>query len=345
MFYISSRGSTANHWLAKTLSKHPQIVCFRSTRGFPPFDPSSTSHTELSVDLFFDGLLECSSATFHEKIFGSIHGYHGLIAKTACEKKGGLFSYLIRHPISRIHSAYIYHLIKDIYKPGGIEMSADSAHERVCLIFSKELSPFKNAPILRKKSWPQRLNKYFYKICQVMLDSLFPIQRAKIISKIRIIQKSFVDRVTSPLQKIQFARKNTENVVNSPNASDLVLNEKRLIRNLFIKLCDDFMRADNSLYDGCSQHAGIVMEEMVVSSQYFKNHLWERIAPNVQITDNYLTSVFSESRFNIHRQNPMTPEQVWLSWPDSMKNIFRNYFEKYNLACICDAFGYDRTFL
>ena len=39
MFYIVSRGSTATHWLAKNLSKHPDLVCFFSSRSFPPVQP------------------------------------------------------------------------------------------------------------------------------------------------------------------------------------------------------------------------------------------------------------------------------------------------------------------
>jgi len=91
MFYISSRGSSASEWLAKMLSRHPQIVCFRSTRRLPPYPHGSKDCPQLSADAFIEGLLECEGATYGEKIFGSMHGYHGLSAKGPCEKRGGIF--------------------------------------------------------------------------------------------------------------------------------------------------------------------------------------------------------------------------------------------------------------
>ena len=99
MFYISSRGSSANTWLARVLSRHPKIVCFRSSRSFPPVAPgdkilgSIFPVNEVSPEFFIQGLLECERASENEKIFGSVHGYHGTIAKKACEDEGGYFSY------------------------------------------------------------------------------------------------------------------------------------------------------------------------------------------------------------------------------------------------------------
>ena len=189
MFYIASRGSTANHWLAKVLSKHPRIVCFRSTRAFPPFEPGSESSLEMSVELFMDGLLECSRATFNEKIFGSIHGYHGVTAKQACENRGGIFSYLIRHPVSRVHSAYVYHLINDIYRPGGIDISTDDVHDRVCSLFSGNTPLERNMETLSSKTRIQRINVYVYIVCQKIVERLLPLQSKKILARIKTLQR------------------------------------------------------------------------------------------------------------------------------------------------------------
>ena len=121
MFYISSRGSSANTWLAKIISKHPKIVCFRSSRSFPPVNPgvkklgNKYKLDEVPPDFFIEGLLECERATENQKIFGSIHGYHGILAKKACEDNGGVFAYVTRHPIDRMHSALIYYLDNYFY--------------------------------------------------------------------------------------------------------------------------------------------------------------------------------------------------------------------------------------
>ena len=47
-----------------------------------------------------------------KKIFGSIHGYHGLLAKEPCERLNGIFSYIARNPISRVHSVFIHSCVR-----------------------------------------------------------------------------------------------------------------------------------------------------------------------------------------------------------------------------------------
>ena len=110
MFYISCRGSGATHWIAKQLSKHKKIVCFHSSRSFPPMAPGDAINSdnswvreELPVNQFIESLELCSKATHGEKIFGSIHGYHGITAKAPCEKRNGIFRYIIRNPLEEEH--------------------------------------------------------------------------------------------------------------------------------------------------------------------------------------------------------------------------------------------------
>ena len=114
VFYISCRGSGATHWLTKSLSKHSKIVCFHSSRSFPPMEPGKTHLTtdswlkdEMDVDKYIESLELCEKATHNEKVFGSIHGYHGIIAKDSCLKRNGVFRYIIRDPLEQIHSAFI----------------------------------------------------------------------------------------------------------------------------------------------------------------------------------------------------------------------------------------------
>ena len=38
MFYISSQGHSGTGWLAKSLNKHPEVVCWHGTRSIPPYD-------------------------------------------------------------------------------------------------------------------------------------------------------------------------------------------------------------------------------------------------------------------------------------------------------------------
>ena len=75
------------------------------------------------------------------------------------------------------------------------------------------------------------------------------------------------------------------------------------------------------------------------------NILFKKIAPNIDVSDEYLKSVFSGGRFNIHRTNPITHKEIWEGWPKSMKDVFVYYFEKYRLQSYCKTFDYDVSLL
>ena len=87
------------------------------------------------------------------------------------------------------------------------------------------------------------------------------------------------------------------------------------------------------------------MEEMVKSSEYFNNHLRNRVDPGLLFLNHYLESIFSEPRFNIHRKKPLSPFQIWQSWPNEMKDVFLKYYESFEISKICKAFDYDISFL
>jgi hypothetical protein len=120
MFYLSSRGSAASGWIANALNKHPKIVCFQVSRAFPPIKPGLTYPIhdwvkEISVEKYIESLKISEESCRNEKIFGSIHGYMGISAKNICEKYNGFFGYIVRNPLERIHSCWIYNLYKDYY--------------------------------------------------------------------------------------------------------------------------------------------------------------------------------------------------------------------------------------
>ena len=102
MFYISSIGSSATNWLSKSLSKHKDIVCFWPSRSFPPIWPGYTYPNidtwvkDITPEQYIESLVLCEKAVHGEKIFGSVHGYHGIKAKKACEDFNGHFLYIIR---------------------------------------------------------------------------------------------------------------------------------------------------------------------------------------------------------------------------------------------------------
>ena len=70
---------------------------------------------EISAEKYIQSLLLCNKSVHGEKIFGSIHGYHGLLPKEPCERLNGIFSYIARNPISRVHSVFIHSCVGGYY--------------------------------------------------------------------------------------------------------------------------------------------------------------------------------------------------------------------------------------
>lgn len=322
-FYISTRGSSASEWLAKMLSRHPQVVCFRSTRGFPPYDPGVGP--QMSADAFVEGLSECIRATHGEKTFGSVHGYHGVLAKEPCEKRGGIFSYIIRHPVSRIHSVFIFYLYEDYYKRFGIPVANKDVHDRVCSSILADSDLMRYAELFEPET--------------SQVSHFDPLKTIK-----RFTRKVLPDFVINSLIK-QTTKGKYVAVLNTSETKDAP-DERLHASILFPALINQFFRYDSELFKGCSTLSyGIKMEEMVKSCEYFKNHLWQRIAPQLDVTDTYLESIFSGPRFNVHRERALSPDEIWRSWPAGMKEVFLKYFECYNLSAVCNAFDYDISFL
>lgn len=112
-FYISSLGGTATAWLSASISAQPHLVCFHGTRSIPPgirwdnFKP-------LSAKDFVKSLAICGHSTRNKKVFGAIHGFHGVALKDEIEKVGGRFAAVTRHPFDRIKSLCQLHLIREI---------------------------------------------------------------------------------------------------------------------------------------------------------------------------------------------------------------------------------------
>jgi len=343
MFYFSSRGSSATVWLAKMLSHHPQVVCFSATRSFPPVDPAEAypnyikgTVPEISADMFMEGLLECSKSILNEKVFGSVHGYHGIAAKEPCEKRGGIFSYITRHPVSRIHSVFIYYLYHNYYKKYNKHMSNENVHEHICRVLSDE-DDLMN--YVEKRNGRVGLSQALFFQTKEMLKSILPDY---------IVDSSRKMKMMYSIQKR----------IKAQSKPDKEPDEKEYAKTLFVNMLESFFSLESELFLECPLSSAIKMEEMVVSAEYFKNHVMQRVEPKLNLTESYLKSVFSDllvkpssiydnngNRINIHRNKALSPEEIWNTWPIGMKKIYQYYFEKYNYDSICKAFDYDISFM
>lgn len=323
-FYISSRGSSATEWLAKMLSRHPQLVCFRSTRSFPPYSPG---HAEVSADAFMEGLLECGRATHGEKKFGSTHGFHGLLAKNACEKRGGIFSYIIRHPVARVHSAYIAYLDSQYYKKFKIPMENKDIHERVCSNLLASTDLLKYTEIIKPRAYA---------------PSSAPQAGVKALAK-KYLPQSVISGLSA--LKDKSSRRGRSLAAIKEKSGSGAPSERESAALWFVSLANEFLGFDRELFNGCSMKHAIKMEEMVKSPEYFKKQVWPLVAPEFDVQDDYFTSICSGPRFNVHRDKALSHEEIWRSWPRGMQDAFMVYFKHYDMAEICRAFDYDSSFL
>ena len=134
-FYISSYGGSATAWIAKSLSLHPEIVCFHGTRNIPPRS-NNLSQPEMTPDEFMDGLLTCRKSVMLSKFFGAIHGFYGTIAYESVTKRNGAFASIFRNPVKRIHSLYTHHFETTLHKSGhpyqGMEEDQFNLFKHLC---------------------------------------------------------------------------------------------------------------------------------------------------------------------------------------------------------------------
>lgn len=327
MFYISSIGSSATNWLSKSLSKHRDIVCFWPSRSFPPIWPGYTYPNrdtwvkDITPEQYIESLVLCEKAVHGEKIFGSVHGYHGIKAKKACEDFNGHFLYIIRNPLVRIHSCFIHGCEKNFYL-GNNKIDNEKIHDRSCKI----LSDINLNLILEKKEIKIKNNKrltHKRKKLNNLVKKIIGIDNFNTLKKIKNNLK---------LKKNIFIKHNSE------------INEKNFLSNYFIDVCEEFLSHDQILFSNCSPSQALKMEEMTSSKHYYKNTVSKLIDPNIKFDDNYCNKVFDSERHWIHRKNPITASEIWNSWPNNMKEIFLFYFNKYNIKNICEHFDYKIKF-
>jgi hypothetical protein len=104
MFYILTCGSTASVWVARALSRHPDIVCFHGIKTLPhaPGNDPSTSQARQ----FVGELAHLYKMCHGDKVFGSIHGFAVNEILPEIAEVEGAFAAMIRHPVTRLDSLF-----------------------------------------------------------------------------------------------------------------------------------------------------------------------------------------------------------------------------------------------
>jgi hypothetical protein len=104
MFYILTCGSTGSVWVARALSRHPDIVCFHGIKTLPlaPGNDPSTPQARH----FVRELAHLYRMSHGDKVFGAIHGFAVTEIVPEIAAVGGAFTAMIRHPITRLDSLF-----------------------------------------------------------------------------------------------------------------------------------------------------------------------------------------------------------------------------------------------
>lgn len=328
MFYISSRGSSATIWLAKALSQHSDIVCFGPSRSFPPVIPGTLSFgnrkiSEVSPDYFISSLVECERACENQKFFGSIHGYHGISAKQACEDHNGYFSYITRHPVDRIHSAFIYYACPFLNE-SGISIRNRDVSKFISELFSREDVASIASHLYSKSSSRSKLS------------------HTKFIAK-SILPSTMINVASLAIRRLKTIGAKNHNIF-TPCAG---LTESELGSRLFTIFCalvDSFFNYDRELQLNCDNSQGIKMEEMVASKTYFKEKVLDYSVPGLSVSKDYLDSIFEQGRHNVHRDKPVATHTAWDSLPGCMRDAFIDKFNFYGIEDVCAQFDYKVPF-
>ena len=323
MFYIVSRGSTATHWLSKNISKHKDLVCFYSSRSFPPVEPgkgypndkNSWVKDNLDAEKYIDSLLKCEEATHNSKVFGSIHGYRTLNMKDLVEKRNGVFKYMVRNPLEMVHSAFIIYTYRYLGQTN-LKISNKDIHKYVCENL-KDLKTKKNHFELINDSNPHYLRNYLSE-----KNFLF-LKKTK--NYFKNIFSSSSDK-----KNVWGYEKDTGNI-----------NENILL--IFARICRGFLHLQNQYFSNWGPEKAIIMEKIFNDKNYYKKLILD-LAPGREVSDNYLNEIFNsiEERVNIHREKPLKFKEIYKEMPLCMHEIFNHFFETYNIQRICDKFEYEQ---
>ena len=323
MFYIVSRGSTATHWLAKNLSKHKDLVCFYSSRSFPPVEPGkgypgnrdTWIKDDLEASKFIESLKRCEEATHNSKIFGSIHGYHTLDMKKIVEEKNGTFKYMVRSPLEMVHSAFIIYCYRYLNSIN-IKIANEDVHDYVC-------ENLKNLKLKdRHFKVPGSPKPHF-------LKNFIGEENFLLLKKTKNFFKDKYNLI-KPKKKLYWGYEKDLGDINEN------------ILNLFSGVSRDFLNLQNLYFSKWGIEKALVMDKIFSDKNYFRNLILD-LAPNSNVSDEYLNEIYSSInlRVNVHRKKPMKNQEILESLPNCMREIFQYYFETFRIQRLCDAFEFN----
>ncbi len=293
MFYISSRGHSATGWLAKQISKHNKVVCWHGTRSIPPTDPGIN---DLSPKDFVKGL-KILERQRDERIYGAVHGFHGVKIKKEIEEEGGKFAGIFRDPVSKISSFFYAYLWSTLSK-GNLPEDYVGPTEK---LFSKNLEDSMIQEF-------ETLKKTHNKKNQNIIKTVFNL----INIKIKRNKKNLYN-----IKNLNF--KKIENVILSQDNS-------KILSELFFNICRQTFLYDAEIFHNCKPEQLIIMEKMVSEKNYFMNNVWNYLIP--ELKDKAETESFEQKAKNHNPNINLNSRQKFDQFPESFKKLFTWFFLK-----------------
>ncbi len=294
MFYISSRGHSATSWLANQISKHHKVVCWHGTRSIPPY---SLGINDLSPKDFVKGLkiLEQQS---DKRIYGAVHGFHGILIKDEIEKEGGRFAGIFRDPIPKISSffhAYLWTRLSNGVLPEDYKGPTGELFKRIS---------------------NEKIIKNFEKL----------IKKTK-------SKKNIIDKISNYIKYKNQKRETKRSLKKKSKPKDLEKNillkdNSKILCELFFNICLQTFKYDNEIFKNCNNDQIILMEKMVSDKDYYQSNVWNYLMP--ELKDRAEINDF-EVKIRVHNPNEnLISKQKFEQLPKSFQQILTWFFSQQN---------------
>lgn len=294
MFYISSRGHSATSWLANQISKHQKVVCWHGTRSIPP---NSLGINDLSPKNFVKGLNTLEQQS-DKRIYGAVHGFHGISIKNEIEEEGGKFAGIFRDPVSKISSffhAYLWSRLSNGILPEDYKGPTEELYKKIS-----------NEKIVQR----------------------FELLKIKTQKKKNIIDK-ISDYLKYKNQQIKHYKSLKQKI--KPKVSEKMIisqDNSKILSELFFNICQQTFKYDFEIFKNCTSDQIIMMEKMVSDKDYYKNSVWNYLIPELK-NDAELNNF--EDKIRVHNPNKtLASKQKFEQFPSSFQKILTWFFSQQN---------------
>lgn len=318
MFYISSQGHSASAWLSRSLSTHPKVICWHGSRSIPPHKTTNQLYRNFNPLEFALGLKACEENTFGQKIFGAIHGFHGIKIKNEIEKVGGNFFSIFRHPYAKINSIfsayYPSNLTQNVIKTDEIKINTQFLFKEIEDEINKKCENYLNYRKKIEKTKKIIGDKNLLKLAQRLNN--FLIKNKKIILKSKKKNKKIIDlNLFSKHEKTNAAFET------------------------FIHACIRTFETDLELINNCKYEKCFVMEEFVSSREYFKEIFYK--ITKFEVDEKQLDIVFSNNNHINTHSVKRTNIEIFNNWPQGFKDIVSKYLSNDKLKKFYEDKNYE----